>query len=323
MPTMLLSCVLVDKISGWNWSYQHDWWTGHSSALASCCQAENDACETNTISLPLNQGQEKEEVSHRQGRRESWGDGNRWEKTVDEKGFLHAACSEESPGHEVSGRKDIRKVESVPRCVDTDSLTGLDGRRPRESCTWQEPCGIHHWWLVDLTKLSPGHWLHEWSGGHYLGGEYYNTYNTQHLGSQLKSFRNSSSVQQVLTRYSDGPGIVGYHQSKLPCPVRRPWSKHLRSIKILGVKLVEINIISWHIESFFCFWYFDFCWRLFWRRVLYFSLPGNRHGSENWCKDYRLWITCEITSRFPIGLLLSCSHASFVVSLYVSLQEKK
>lgn len=40
MPTMLLSCVLVGKISGWNWSYQHDWWTGHSSALASCCQGE-------------------------------------------------------------------------------------------------------------------------------------------------------------------------------------------------------------------------------------------------------------------------------------------
>lgn len=130
--------------------------------------------------------------------------------------------------------------------VDTDSLTGLDGRRSRESCTWQEPCGIHHWWLVDLTKLSPGHWLHEWSGGHHLGWEYYNT---QHLGSQLKCFRNSSSVQHVLTRYSDGPGIVGYHQSKLPCPVRRPWSKHLRSIKILGVKLVEINKISWHITS--------------------------------------------------------------------------
>ena len=145
------------------------------------------------ISLPLNQGQEKEEVSHRQGRREL-GDGNRWEKAVDEKGFLHAACSEESPGHEVSGRKDIRKVESVPRRVDTDSLTGLDGRRSRESCTWQEPCGIHHWWLVDLTKLSPGHWLHEWSGGHHLGGEFYNT---QPLGSQLKT-------AQVFNKYWQG-----------------------------------------------------------------------------------------------------------------------
>ena len=123
------------------------------------------------------------------------GDGKRWEKTVDEKGKVSACCfSEESLGHEVSGRKDIQKVGSVPRCVDTDSLTGLDGRRSRESCTWQEPCGIHHWWLVDLTKLSPGHWLHEWSGGHHLGGEYYNT---QPLGSQLKT-------AQVFNKYWQG-----------------------------------------------------------------------------------------------------------------------
>lgn len=33
-----------------------------------------------------------------------------------------------------------------------------------------------------------------------VGNINYSTYNTQRLGSQLKGFRNSSSVQQVLTR---------------------------------------------------------------------------------------------------------------------------
>ena len=76
LNTMLLSCVLAyDTTSGWYWSYQHDWWTGHSSALASCCQGETVHVKRiqQIQSLPLNQGQEKEEVSHRQGRAQSWG----------------------------------------------------------------------------------------------------------------------------------------------------------------------------------------------------------------------------------------------------------
>ena len=97
--------------------------------------------------------------------------------------FLHAESRKSLQGMKFLGRKESWRYPE-DELTQFDILTGLDGRRSRESCTWQEPCGIHHWWLVDLTKLSPGNWLHEWSGGHIdtalVGKKHHNI--SQHMG---------------------------------------------------------------------------------------------------------------------------------------------